>query len=202
MVNYHGDGLLSIIENAAGTDFTLVKCLNTWGRDGEWKGDWSDGSSLWNEYPQIKEALNFETKNDGVFWIDINDFHEAFCLFWVASLKNEESNSKNEQLDSLDSVQPVKQDEYKSSKCSRAGFQFKIINDSDLDFKLFWIDWNGLEIEYAKIVRSESTNINSYKSHTWNLKNSDVCMIFTLGERLFEQDGCQIHVSEMMAEYL
>ena len=44
--------------------------------------------------------------------------------------------------------------------------------------------------------------MNSYKFHTWNLKNSDVRMIFKLGERLFEQDGCKIHVSEMMAEYL
>lgn len=108
MVNYHGYGVVDIVQNVADTKFTLVKCLNTWGRDGEWKGDWSDGSSLWKEssrsrknHPEVAKALNAESKNDGIFWIDIKDFHQAFCLYWVATLISEDDNEN-----SLDPDQP------------------------------------------------------------------------------------------------
>ncbi|RNA29297.1 calpain family cysteine protease, partial [Brachionus plicatilis] len=67
MVSYHGYGLLDIVENICETDFIFVKCQNTWSKGGEWSGDWGDSSDLWNQYPQIKEALNFEKEDDGTF---------------------------------------------------------------------------------------------------------------------------------------
>jgi hypothetical protein len=39
-----------------------------WSQGGEWNGDWSDASNLWNTHPNIKAELKSITKNDGMFW--------------------------------------------------------------------------------------------------------------------------------------
>ncbi|CCW64467.1 unnamed protein product [Phytomonas sp. EM1] len=48
----------------------LVKVRNAWGFGLEWKGDWSDQSKKWEEYPLIANACNFKRSNDGTFWMD------------------------------------------------------------------------------------------------------------------------------------
>ena len=88
LVNYHGYGLLDICENVLKTGFTLIKCHNPWSAGGEWNGDWSDSSDLWNKYPKIKKELNFSNVDDGTFWIEKKDFSRAFCLFWGAAKKS------------------------------------------------------------------------------------------------------------------
>eukprot|EP00438_Fugacium_kawagutii_P032381 Skav234884 [mRNA] locus=scaffold840:429099:435611:- [translate_table: standard] len=47
-----------------GKDFRMVQIRNPWGR-GEWKGDWSDKSSKWEEHPAVKKALEYVDKDDG-----------------------------------------------------------------------------------------------------------------------------------------
>ena len=44
------------------------------------EGDWSDQSSLWNEYPQLREELLKEKRNkrDGVFWMPFESFVKYF----------------------------------------------------------------------------------------------------------------------------
>ena len=49
----------------------LVKLRNPWGK-GEWKGDWSDSSYLWTA--ELKQQLNYEDTDDGVFYMTYNDF--------------------------------------------------------------------------------------------------------------------------------
>lgn len=44
---------------------------NPWGK-GEWTGDWSDKSDLWT--PEIKKELEYSDKDDGSFWIRVDDF--------------------------------------------------------------------------------------------------------------------------------
>ena len=44
----------------------LIKIRNPWGKK-EWTGDWSDYSDKWTE--STKAKVDFEAKNDGVFWI-------------------------------------------------------------------------------------------------------------------------------------
>ena len=61
----------------------LNKIRNPHGKR-EWQGDWSDKSSKWTE--RIKNELEFERKNDGVFWISFEDFMNFFytttiCLY-------------------------------------------------------------------------------------------------------------------------
>lgn len=59
------------ITGIKGDKTQLLKIKNPWGTN-EWEGDWSDKSKKWTE--EIKELLNFEDKEDGIFWISLNDF--------------------------------------------------------------------------------------------------------------------------------
>jgi hypothetical protein len=45
--------------------------MKPWGHK-EWSGDWGDTSTKWTE--QLKIDLKVENKDDGIFWISINDF--------------------------------------------------------------------------------------------------------------------------------
>lgn len=53
----------------------LVKLRNPWGK-GEWKGKWSDESDEWTE--DLKAQVNFESADDGVFYMTWNDFLQYY----------------------------------------------------------------------------------------------------------------------------
>ena len=53
----------------------IVKLRNPWG-EGEWSGDWSDNSPLWNE--ELKKALDFVQKEDGTFYMTFKDYCKYF----------------------------------------------------------------------------------------------------------------------------
>jgi len=38
----------------------------------EWQGDWGDNSDKWTE--NVKSQVNYENKDDGTFWMSVNDF--------------------------------------------------------------------------------------------------------------------------------
>ena len=44
----------------------------------EWKGDWSDKSSLWKKNPGVKKAVNFVDEDDGAFWMSFDDFVNVY----------------------------------------------------------------------------------------------------------------------------
>lgn len=37
--------------------FRLLRVRNIWSQ-GEWKGDWSDASTLWEDYPEVCQYLS------------------------------------------------------------------------------------------------------------------------------------------------
>ena len=56
---------------------------------GEWKGEWSDNSDMWEKHPEVKRFLRPESKDDGKFWISKEDFSNNFeaisiCMIWNA----------------------------------------------------------------------------------------------------------------------
>ena len=72
----HAYSLISCHEvKDEGKPVTLVRLRNPWGR-GEWKGDWSDKSSKWT--PQLKQQLGFQDADDGLFFMNINEYKEIF----------------------------------------------------------------------------------------------------------------------------
>ena len=49
----------------------LLKIRNPWGHK-EWNGDWSDKSKLWTD--DLKKKLGYEDVDDGIFWMNFDDF--------------------------------------------------------------------------------------------------------------------------------
>ena len=78
------------IEDSEGKNVYLLKLRNPWSK-GEWTGDWSDKSPLWND--KLKSLVNFSEKQDGIFYMSDNDFfkyfkHVEICyLLYDAKLK-------------------------------------------------------------------------------------------------------------------
>ncbi|KAM4542778.1 calpain-1 catalytic subunit-like [Odontesthes bonariensis] len=60
-----------------GTLVHLVRLWNPWGK-GEWKGDWSDRSSLWQTVSSRDRETCLSVANDGEFWMTMEDL----CKFY------------------------------------------------------------------------------------------------------------------------
>lgn len=56
----------------------MIKLRNPWGYR-EWNGPWSDNSPLWTE-DAIFAIQDFESKTDGVFWMEFSDFLKFFIV--------------------------------------------------------------------------------------------------------------------------
>ena len=69
IISYHEYSILDAVVSG-GQKFLRLR--NPWGNT-EWKGEYSDGHSSWDEHPDIKKELitdrGFDKKNDGSFWI-------------------------------------------------------------------------------------------------------------------------------------
>lgn len=92
--NSHEDGdsatsKLGIVQGHAFSILKLVKadghrlmCIrNPWGR-GEWTGDWSDSSEKWTT--RMRNLVDFhEVADDGIFWMDLNDYVTEFDSIYI-----------------------------------------------------------------------------------------------------------------------
>ena len=79
LIANHTFSLVSALEKEInGEGVKLIKLRNPFG-SGEWNGDWSDGSYKWNE-DNAKEKFGFNGKDvdDGIFWIDYDNFCKYF----------------------------------------------------------------------------------------------------------------------------
>ncbi|XP_041827156.1 calpain-1 catalytic subunit-like [Melanotaenia boesemani] len=56
----------------------LVRLWNPWGK-GEWNGDWSDRSSLWQTVSSQDRELCLSVADDGEFWMTLEDL----CKFYI-----------------------------------------------------------------------------------------------------------------------
>lgn len=71
----------SILRIAEVDGAKLLQVRNPWGK-GEWKGDWSDRSAKWTT--RNRNLLNWhDVKDEGIFWIDINDYVREFDSIYV-----------------------------------------------------------------------------------------------------------------------
>jgi calpain-15 len=61
--------------NTSNGNVKLVKIRNPWDNF-EWKGDWSDSSRLWTN--NIKEEVDFESNDKGIFYMSLQDYVENF----------------------------------------------------------------------------------------------------------------------------
>ena len=82
LVGGHAYSILCVLDD----DSTkLVQIRNPWG-DTEWKGDWSDKSTLWT--PELKELANWKDEDDGTFWMNMTDFRKYFYRFFICKYED------------------------------------------------------------------------------------------------------------------
>mmetsp|Transcript_25319 Transcript_25319/g.59013 ORF Transcript_25319/g.59013 Transcript_25319/m.59013 type:complete len:498 (-) Transcript_25319:228-1721(-) len=77
IVQGHAYTLIDAKQTVGQLDVDLVQVRNPWGKK-EWTGDWSDSSPLWDEYPDVRDALKPEASEDGAFWISMEDFADNY----------------------------------------------------------------------------------------------------------------------------
>ncbi|NXC39385.1 CAN14 protein, partial [Penelope pileata] len=63
----------------------LVRLRNPWGKI-EWKGDWSDSSSKWELLSPKEKILLRKNKEDGEFWMSLQDFRIHFVDLVICKL--------------------------------------------------------------------------------------------------------------------
>ncbi|NXJ04986.1 CAN14 protein, partial [Odontophorus gujanensis] len=63
----------------------LVRLRNPWGKI-EWKGDWSDSSYKWELLSPKEKILLRKKKEDGEFWMSLQDFKIHFVDFVICKL--------------------------------------------------------------------------------------------------------------------
>mmetsp|Transcript_34054 Transcript_34054/g.101161 ORF Transcript_34054/g.101161 Transcript_34054/m.101161 type:complete len:539 (+) Transcript_34054:66-1682(+) len=91
IVKGHAYSLLQCVEaDADGERWRMVQLRNPWGpsqpggESTEWNGRFSDGHEDWEEYPELAEELNYDSKDDGIFWMTWEDFVECFDGIFVS----------------------------------------------------------------------------------------------------------------------
>ena len=77
LVDGHAYTLVSFhqITTSQGKTVYLFRIRNPWSQ-GEWSGDWSDKSKLWDS--KAKSQVNFQNKEDGIFFMNDTDFFKYF----------------------------------------------------------------------------------------------------------------------------
>jgi len=71
---------MGMLGGVGGETLHFLRLRNPWGTF-SWEGAWSDGSKLWQEHSGVASALSFRdagTKDDGAFWMVIEDFVKFF----------------------------------------------------------------------------------------------------------------------------
>lgn len=77
LVRGHAYSVIAAKRVKSRQEFELVQLRNPWGKF-EWKGDWSDESQMWEDFPDVKEKLGFSKDDDGSFWMSFADFSRHF----------------------------------------------------------------------------------------------------------------------------
>ena len=95
VISGHAYSLISIHEvKSNGQRARLLKLRNPWG-SGEWQGDWSDKSPLWT--PALKKEVGFVDGDDGIFFIELEDYLRHFSWTSVC-VENNDAKYSHSQL--------------------------------------------------------------------------------------------------------
>ena len=102
LVDGHAYTLVSFhqIKTSQGKTVYLFRIRNPWSQ-GEWNGDWSDKSKLWDD--KAKSQVNFQKKEDGIFFMNDTDFfkyftHVEICYILYDSISATYTITGNENL--------------------------------------------------------------------------------------------------------
>eukprot|EP00930_Biecheleria_cincta_P096419 TRINITY_DN88276_c0_g1_i1.p1 TRINITY_DN88276_c0_g1~~TRINITY_DN88276_c0_g1_i1.p1 ORF type:complete len:803 (-),score=129.09 TRINITY_DN88276_c0_g1_i1:289-2646(-) len=65
--------------------FDMILFRNPHG-SGEYRGPWADGGYMWDEHPDVREALGYSQElDDGAWWMTMEDAVKYFACFYVCA---------------------------------------------------------------------------------------------------------------------
>jgi len=85
LVDDHAYSLVEAYDNVAGTGIGLLNVRNPWGSGEINDGEFDDDGPGWEEYPEIKEALNPVFEDDGAFWVTKEEFFRFFQTIFLSA---------------------------------------------------------------------------------------------------------------------
>eukprot|EP00656_Telonema_subtile_P049252 TRINITY_DN6077_c0_g4_i4.p3 TRINITY_DN6077_c0_g4~~TRINITY_DN6077_c0_g4_i4.p3 ORF type:complete len:127 (-),score=45.43 TRINITY_DN6077_c0_g4_i4:78-458(-) len=85
IVDGHAYTILDCVNDVAGTEFDLIKVRNPWGSGEFTNGKWDDDGPGWDENPQVKLLLNPRNVDNGIFWMDKDEFFEFFSTVYLCA---------------------------------------------------------------------------------------------------------------------
>jgi hypothetical protein len=102
LVEGHAYSILAAIRISplSGHSVRLVLLRNPWGSALQWNGNWSDGSDLWKNSPEVQRQVSSLTgttgtkRHDGMFWMSWEDFERIFSLIEALQLPEDPSGRR------------------------------------------------------------------------------------------------------------
>ena len=82
----HAYTILDIKQKFGDDDETIVQIRNPWGSF-EWHGKWSDEDDAWTD--ELREECGVVKKDDGTFWMAINDMTKFFEDLHIGEVNND-----------------------------------------------------------------------------------------------------------------
>jgi hypothetical protein len=72
-----GRSASDLVHDTRTSGHTLIRLRNPWGGT-EWKGAFSDSDDVWTKHPELAKEIGLSVKEDGEFWIDLDNFCREF----------------------------------------------------------------------------------------------------------------------------
>merc|ERR1711933_609174 len=85
LVDNHAYSVIESVDNVAGTEIYLIKVRNPWGKGEIEDGMFDDDGPGWDQYPEIKKALNPVIANDGIFWVAKDEFFNYYHTIYLSA---------------------------------------------------------------------------------------------------------------------
>ena len=113
IVDAHAYALIGVdkIETDQNKEVKLVKLRNPWGFE-EWKGAWSDNDDK-NWTPELKKKLKYQSKEDGIFYMDFEDYID---FYYTTSVCKYQKTEKFYHYSDVDTVKDFGAFEFKVKK--------------------------------------------------------------------------------------
>mmetsp|Transcript_29256 Transcript_29256/g.84757 ORF Transcript_29256/g.84757 Transcript_29256/m.84757 type:complete len:514 (-) Transcript_29256:281-1822(-) len=85
MVQGHAYAILQCEQDVAGKGINMIKVRNPWGTGEFQSGIWDDDGPGWAQHPEVKAALKPAKADDGVFWMQQEEFFKYFRKVYLSA---------------------------------------------------------------------------------------------------------------------
>ncbi|CAF0873883.1 unnamed protein product [Brachionus calyciflorus] len=76
-------------------------------------------------------------------------------------------------------------------------FEFTLVNDSGMDFTVYWIEYSGKPTKWTTVKKGSTQKLASYLGNVWAICNGQITHVFHLGQNLFAKNRCSVKISQL-----